>query len=267
MLNATLGELSAALAARKVSSVELTRLFLERIGRLNGELNAFITVDEARSLEQARRADERRAQGGAGPLTGIPVAHKDIFCTKGMATTCGSRMLANFASPYDARVIENFDAEGAVLLGKCNMDEFAMGSSNETSHFGPVRNPWDRRLVPGGGVAEVNGYVVGVLAQGGLACCIGADGAADEHAVGDHRDIAAVGGSGDSAGVFTDKAEACACGGYRRGGHGPTSGEYAPTEHATADDDDHHHDDAESRRVHDTARRDASHDFLCGRLT
>ncbi len=150
MLNATLRELSDALATRKVSSVELTRLFLARIGQLNGELNAFITVDEPRSLEGARQADARLARGEAGPLTGIPVAHKDIFCTKGLRTTCGSRMLANFASPYDAKVIENFNAAGAVMLGKCNMDEFAMGSSNETSHFGPVKNPWDTTLVPGG---------------------------------------------------------------------------------------------------------------------
>ena len=150
MLNATLGELSAALASRKLSSVELTRLYLDRIEGLNGELNAFITVDEERSIADARAADERRAKGDAGPLTGIPLAHKDIFCTKGMRTTCGSRMLQSFVSPYDAHVIERFDAAGAVRLGKCNMDEFAMGSSNETSYFGPVKNPWDRRLVPGG---------------------------------------------------------------------------------------------------------------------
>jgi aspartyl-tRNA(Asn)/glutamyl-tRNA(Gln) amidotransferase subunit A len=150
LLNATLSELSAALAARKLSSVELTQLCLERIARLNGELNAFITVDAARSLSDARRADARRAKGEAGPLTGIPIAHKDIFCTRDLLTTCGSRMLANFVSPYNAHVIEQFDRAGAVLLGKCNMDEFAMGSSNETSHFGPVRNPWGRRLVPGG---------------------------------------------------------------------------------------------------------------------
>jgi len=150
LLNATLSELSAALAARKLSSVELTQLYLERIAKLNGELNAFITVDEARSLSDARRADARRAKGEAGPLTGIPIAHKDIFCTRDLLTTCGSRMLANFVSPYNAHVIEQFDRAGAVLLGKCNMDEFAMGSSNETSHFGPVRNPWGRRLVPGG---------------------------------------------------------------------------------------------------------------------
>ncbi|HXL74465.1 MAG TPA: Asp-tRNA(Asn)/Glu-tRNA(Gln) amidotransferase subunit GatA [Burkholderiales bacterium] len=150
MLNATLSELSAALAARKLSSVELTQLYLERIAQLNGDLNAFITVDAARSLSDARRADARRAKGEAGPLTGIPIAHKDIFCTRDLLTTCGSRMLANFVSPYNAHVIEEFNRAGAVLLGKCNMDEFAMGSSNETSHFGPVRNPWGRRLVPGG---------------------------------------------------------------------------------------------------------------------
>ena len=152
MLNATLSELAAALAARKVSSVELTEAFLARIRALNGDLNAFITVDEAQALAGARVADERRSGKGmpAGPLTGIPVAHKDIFCTRGLRTTCGSRMLENFVSPYDAHVIERFHASGAVLLGKTNMDEFAMGSSNETSYFGPVRNPWDRARVPGG---------------------------------------------------------------------------------------------------------------------
>jgi len=150
LLDSTVTELSAALAAKKVSSVELTRAFLERIGKLNPELNAFITVDRERSLAQARRADERRARGDAMPLTGIPLAFKDIYCTKGLRTTCGSKMLENFVSPYDAHVVEQFDRAGAVLLGKCNMDEFAMGSSNENSHFGPVRNPWARNRVPGG---------------------------------------------------------------------------------------------------------------------
>jgi aspartyl-tRNA(Asn)/glutamyl-tRNA(Gln) amidotransferase subunit A len=150
LLNATLAELGAELAAKRVSSVELTRACLERIAALNAGLNAFITVDEARALADARRADERRGRGEAAALTGIPIAHKDIFCTRGMLTTCGSRMLANFVSPYDAHVIEQFDACGAVLLGKCNMDEFAMGSSSETSYYGPVRSPWDRGLVPGG---------------------------------------------------------------------------------------------------------------------
>jgi len=150
LLNATLAELSSALAAKRISSVELTRLFLARIAALNGVLNAFITVNEEQSLAGARAADARRARGEAEALTGIPVAHKDIYCTRGMRTTCGSRMLADFVSPYDAHVIERFAAAGAVLLGKTNMDEFAMGSSNETSYFGPVRNPWDRQRVPGG---------------------------------------------------------------------------------------------------------------------
>ena len=150
MLNSTLSELSAALAAKQLSSVELTSLFLDRIRGLNGSLNAFISVNEEHSLAQARVADERRSRAEAGPLTGIPIAHKDLFCTRSLRTTCGSRMLAGFTSPYDAHVIERFAAAGAVMLGKTNMDEFAMGSSNETSHFGPVRNPWDAERVPGG---------------------------------------------------------------------------------------------------------------------
>jgi aspartyl-tRNA(Asn)/glutamyl-tRNA(Gln) amidotransferase subunit A len=150
MHRSSVAELSRQLAARRISSVELTRAFLDRIERLNGTLNAFITVDAERSLAQAHAADERIAQGNAGPLAGIPVAHKDLFCAKGWRTTCGSRMLADFVSPYDAHVIEQFNAAGAVILGKTNMDEFAMGSSNENSHFGPVRNPWDLNAVPGG---------------------------------------------------------------------------------------------------------------------
>ncbi len=150
MVNLSLSELSNALAGKKISSVELTQLFLARIAKLNGELNAFITVDAERSLKDARSADARRSAGEAGPLLGIPVAHKDIFCTQGLATTCGSRMLANFVSPYDAHVIEKFGAAGAILLGKTNMDELAMGSSNESSHFGIVKNPWRKSAVPGG---------------------------------------------------------------------------------------------------------------------
>ncbi|MBV8033379.1 MAG: Asp-tRNA(Asn)/Glu-tRNA(Gln) amidotransferase subunit GatA [Betaproteobacteria bacterium] len=149
MLNSTVSELSAALAARKVSSVELAKECLARIAHY-GELKAFITVDEKRALADAKSADEKRAKGAAGPLTGIPIAHKDILCTRGMLTSCGSRMLANFVSPYDAHVVEKLSAAGTVLLGKCNMDEFAMGSSSETSYFGAVRNPWDKRRVPGG---------------------------------------------------------------------------------------------------------------------
>src|SRR6059036_3184833 len=150
MLNASLKELSAALAQRKISSVELTRLFLERVEKLNGSLNAFITVDAEKSLAQARAADERIAKGATQPLTGIPVAHKDIFVTRSWLTTCGSRILSNFVSPYDAHVIERFNGAGAVILGKTNMDEFAMGSSSETSFYGPVKNPWGQAYVPGG---------------------------------------------------------------------------------------------------------------------
>src|SRR5713101_6851921 len=150
MLNASLKELSTALAQRKISSVELTRLFLGRVEKLNGSLNAFITVDAEKSLAQARAADERIAKGATQPLTGIPVAHKDIFVTRSWLTTCGSRILSNFVSPYDAHVIGRFNGAGAVILGKTNMDEFAMGSSSETSFYGPVRNPWNRDCVPGG---------------------------------------------------------------------------------------------------------------------
>src|SRR6266852_2640053 len=150
MLNASLKELSAALAQRKISSVELTRLFLERVEKLNGSLNAFITVDAKKSLAQARAADERIAKGAMQPLTGIPVAHKDIFVTRDWLTTCGSRILSNFVGPYDAHVIERFNGAGAVILGKTNMDEFAMGSSSENSFYGPVKNPWGQAYVPGG---------------------------------------------------------------------------------------------------------------------
>jgi len=150
MINASLKELAAALAAKQVSSVELANQFLDRIARLNPALNAFITVGGEKSLAMARDADARITRGEAGPLTGIPVAHKDIFCAEGWLTTCGSKMLANFVSPYDATVIERFKAAGTVTLGKTNMDEFAMGSSNETSFYGPVKNPWDPGAVPGG---------------------------------------------------------------------------------------------------------------------
>jgi aspartyl-tRNA(Asn)/glutamyl-tRNA(Gln) amidotransferase subunit A len=150
MLNATLKQLAAQLAQKQVSSVELTQLYLERIARLNPGLNAFVTVDAQKSLAQARAADAQIAAGKAQPLTGIPVAHKDIFCAKGWLTTCGSKMLADFVSPYDAHVVERLNAAGAVILGKTNMDEFAMGSSSETCHWGSVRNPWDSARVPGG---------------------------------------------------------------------------------------------------------------------
>jgi aspartyl-tRNA(Asn)/glutamyl-tRNA(Gln) amidotransferase subunit A len=146
----TLAELSAGLRARRFSSVELTRHFLARIERLAPALNAFITVTGEQALQAATVADQRIATGQAGPLTGLPLVHKDIFCTDGVLTTCGSRMLSNFVAPYDATVVERLSQAGVIMLGKANMDEFAMGSSNETSWYGPVKNPWDLKKVPGG---------------------------------------------------------------------------------------------------------------------
>jgi len=146
----TAAEIGRAIHNGEVSSEEVTRHFLKRIEEGNPRLNAFITVTADRALEDARRADAAVAAGRAGPLTGVPIAHKDIFCTDGVLTTCGSRMLSNFVSPYDATVVERLAAAGTVMLGKTNMDEFAMGSSNETSFYGPVRNPWDEERVPGG---------------------------------------------------------------------------------------------------------------------
>jgi aspartyl-tRNA(Asn)/glutamyl-tRNA(Gln) amidotransferase subunit A len=161
MLNFSLRQLSALLASRKISSAELTGEFLKRARMLNSEYNAFITIDEETSLAQARAADAVIASGRMNTLTGIPIAQKDIFCTKGWRTTCGSRMLADFVSPYNAHVIERFNSAGAVTMGKTNMDEFAMGSSNETSFYGPVKNPWDTTAVPGG-------------SSGGSACAVAA---------------------------------------------------------------------------------------------
>ncbi|MFN0304979.1 MAG: Asp-tRNA(Asn)/Glu-tRNA(Gln) amidotransferase subunit GatA [Burkholderiales bacterium] len=150
MIDATLQDLVDALGTKRISSVELTRLFLGRIAAIDGKLNAFITVDPERTLAQARAADARIARGEHAPLTGIPIAHKDVFVASGWLSTAASKMLSNFVSPYDAHVIDRFNAAGAVLLGKTNMDEFAMGSTSESSWYGPVRNPWDPAYVPGG---------------------------------------------------------------------------------------------------------------------
>ena len=150
MINASLTALRRALDQRQISSVELATLFLDRIDALNPQLNAFITVDRDGALAAARAADARIAAGNASALTGIPLAHKDVFCTEGVLTTCASKMLSNFVSPYDAHVVSLLKGAGAVSLGKANMDEFAMGSSSESSWFGPTRNPWDATRVPGG---------------------------------------------------------------------------------------------------------------------
>ena len=149
-MRTTLAELSAGLARRAFSSVELTRRLLERAQAAQPALNAFITITPEIALAEAEAADREIAAGRGGPLTGLPILHKDIFCTDGVKTTCGSRMLDNFVAPYDATVVTKLRAAGMVMVGKANMDEFAMGSSNETSFYGPVRNPWDLRRVPGG---------------------------------------------------------------------------------------------------------------------
>ena len=150
MYNKTIVELSADLRAKKYSSEELTRALLARIDKFNPQLNALITLTGEHALSTARSADARLASGTAGPLTGIPIVQKDIFCTQGVKTTCGSKMLDNFIAPYDATTVIKLKEAGTVMLGKANMDEFAMGSSNETSYYGPVRNPWDLNAVPGG---------------------------------------------------------------------------------------------------------------------
>jgi aspartyl-tRNA(Asn)/glutamyl-tRNA(Gln) amidotransferase subunit A len=160
----TLSELAEGLRAREYSSVELVRHFLARIERLNPDLNAFVTVTAARALESAKKADELLASGEAGELAGVPIVHKDIFCTDGVLTTCGSRMLSNFVAPYDATVVERLSQSGVIMLGKANMDEFAMGSSNETSWYGPVKNPWDLKKVPGGSSGGSSAAVAARLA-------------------------------------------------------------------------------------------------------
>lgn len=146
----TIAELSRSLQKGEISSTELTQHMLQRIKAHDAKLNSYVSVTEEQALAQAKAADALIAAGNAGPLTGIPLAYKDIFCTEGVRTTCGSRMLENWVSPYDATVVANLRNAGTVMLGKTNMDEFAMGSSNETSYFGPVRNPWNTDKVPGG---------------------------------------------------------------------------------------------------------------------
>jgi aspartyl-tRNA(Asn)/glutamyl-tRNA(Gln) amidotransferase subunit A len=167
--HSTLTQLAAGLRARKFSSVELTEAFLARIERHQQGLNAFISVTGEQALAAARAADRTLASGAGGALTGVPIAHKDLFCTAGVRTTCGSRMLDNFVAPYDATVVAKLKGAGAVMLGKTNMDEFAMGSSNETSYYGPVRNPWNPQLVPGGSSGGSAAAVAARLVPGATA--------------------------------------------------------------------------------------------------
>ncbi len=217
----SLSELADLLARGDVSSRELTQTFLDRIARLDGQINSFITVTATQALAQAERADARRAAGEAGPLTGLPIAHKDLFCTEGVKTSCGSKMLDNFIAPYDATVVERLAAAGTVMLGKTNMDEFAMGSSNENSYYGPVKNPWDLSRVPGGS----SGGSAAAVAAGLVAAATGTDTGGSVRQPASHTGITglkptygrvsrwgmvAFASSLDQAGVFARSAEDCA---------------------------------------------------------
>jgi aspartyl-tRNA(Asn)/glutamyl-tRNA(Gln) amidotransferase subunit A len=221
MINASLKDLSSALAGKKISATELAEVFLNRIDTLNASLNAFITLDRDQTLAMARHADAARAAGKAGPLSGIPLAHKDIFCTEGWRTTCGSKMLANFISPYDAKVVERIKAAGMVTLGKLNMDEFAMGSSNETSYFGAVKNPWDVARVPGGSsggsaaavAARLTPVATGTDTGGSIrqpASLCGLTGLKPTYGVVSRYGMIAFASSLDQAGPMAKSAEDCA---------------------------------------------------------
>ncbi len=220
-INASLRELSAALAAKQVSAVELATLFLDRIDQHNQTINAFITLDRSKTLTQAADADARRAAGETNPLLGVPLGHKDIFCTEGWRTTCGSKMLHNFISPYDATVVARLKQAGVVTLGKLNMDEFAMGSSNETSHFGPVKNPWDTARVPGGSsggsaaaiAARLAPAVTGTDTGGSIrqpASLCGLTGLKPTYGVVSRYGMIAFASSLDQAGPMAKSAEDCA---------------------------------------------------------
>jgi len=222
MINKSINELRKSLDAREVSSVELASFFLDRIERLNPLLNAFITVDRDAALAGAREADARIAAGCGGPLTGIPIAHKDIFCTKGVRTTCASKMLADFISPYDAHIVTLLKQAGTVMLGKTNMDEFAMGSSNENSYYGVVRNPWNTERVPGGSSGGSAAAVAARLAPvatgsdtGGSvrqpASLTGTTGIKPSYGTVSRYGMIAYASSLDQAGVFGVSAEDCAC--------------------------------------------------------
>ena len=189
MLEKTVAELSKALHLREVSSVELTRAYLQKIATVNEKLNTYITICDEFALAQAEKADQRISSGDQNPLVGIPLAHKDIFCAKGIKTTCGSKMLENFVSPYDATIVTKLNKAGTVTLGKTNMDEFAMGSSNETSYFGPVKNPWDSTKVPGG-------------SSGGSAAAVAAD-------------LCAIATGSDTGGSIRQPASFCGVTGFK----------------------------------------------------
>ncbi|MFM8453584.1 MAG: Asp-tRNA(Asn)/Glu-tRNA(Gln) amidotransferase subunit GatA [Gammaproteobacteria bacterium] len=213
--------LSAGLQKKDFSSLELTKSYLDRIKNLDPKLNSFITVTEELALKQAASADSRLAQGNAQPLTGIPLAHKDIFCTEGLKTSCGSKMLDNFISPYNATVVEKLNQAGMVTLGKTNMDEFAMGSSNETSFYGPVRNPWNLECVPGGSsggsaaavAARLTPAATGTDTGGSIrqpAACCGITGIKPTYGAVSRYGMIAFASSLDQGGPMAPSAEDCA---------------------------------------------------------
>jgi aspartyl-tRNA(Asn)/glutamyl-tRNA(Gln) amidotransferase subunit A len=221
MNDGTITSLASALRTRQVSSVELTERALVRIEAAQATLNAFITVDGAGALAAARAADARIARGEAGPLTGVPIAHKDVLMTAGLRTTCGSRMLDNFVAPYDAHVVTGLKNAGTVLVGKTNMDEFAMGSSNETSFYAPVRNPWNTEYVPGGSSGGSAAAIAADLVPGATgtdtggsirqpAALTGICGIKPTYGVCSRYGLVAFASSLDTPGAFARTAEDCA---------------------------------------------------------
>jgi aspartyl-tRNA(Asn)/glutamyl-tRNA(Gln) amidotransferase subunit A len=232
MITAPIAQLADALRAKRLSSVELTQGLLDRIDALGGPLNAFLTLDREGALAGASAADALRASGQAGPLTGIPVAHKDVLMTAGLRTTCGSRMLEHFVAPYDAFVVERLAQAGMVLIGKTNMDEFAMGSSNENSYFGPVTNPWDRTCVPGGSsggsaaavAARLVPAATGTDTGGSIrqpAALTGICGLKPTYGICSRYGLIAFASSLDTPGVFAQTAQDCALLLNAMAGHDP----------------------------------------------
>jgi aspartyl-tRNA(Asn)/glutamyl-tRNA(Gln) amidotransferase subunit A len=228
----TLAQAAAALRARKLSSVELTRAVLARVDNAQSALNAFVTVDAEGALAQARVADAALAKGDAPPLTGVPIAHKDVMMTAGLRTTCGSRMLSNFTAPYDAFVVEGLKKAGTILIGKTNMDEFAMGSSNETSYYGTVKNPWNAEYVPGGSSGGSAAAVAARLVPGATgtdtggsirqpASLSGICGLKPTYGVCSRYGLVAFASSLDTPGMFARTAEDCALMLNAMAGHDP----------------------------------------------
>ena len=220
MHNRTVTELKEDLIKKNISSVELTKHFIERIKKFDPILNSFISLTEEYAINQAKKIDSEIAKNKIRPLSGIPIAQKDIFCMKNIKTTCGSRMLENFISPYDSTVAEKLNDAGVIVLGKTNMDEFAMGSSNETSYFGSVKNPWNHDYVPGGS----SGGSATSVAAGLAPCSTGTDtggsirqpaslcgvcGIKPTYGRVSRFGMIAFASSLDQAGIFTHTAEDC----------------------------------------------------------